>query len=165
MAESQTELLNRVFLLESEFLKFLKPTDIIFKIQGLEEDFIDEIWELEKNNRKIASDRLLRKISENSDLLPKFIVALSDQGYQRFVDPINNIYPDRGRKFCQDYFEFLINYMKGELADILEPLQICAYLYRNRCIELSDKEAIEAMQSSKGRTAACQEMIQAVKRR
>lgn len=44
------------------------------------EDFIDEIWELEKNNRKIASDRLLRKISENSDLLPKFIVALSDQG-------------------------------------------------------------------------------------
>ncbi|XP_071146548.1 uncharacterized protein [Mytilus edulis] len=162
MAESQTELLNRVFLLESEFLKFLKPTDIIFKIQGLEEDFI---WELEKNNRKIASDRLLRKISENSDLLPKFIVALSDQGYQRFVDPINNIYPDRGRKFCQDYFEFLINYMKGELADILELLQICAYLYRNRCIELSDKEAIEAMQSSKGRTAACQEMFQAVKRR
>ncbi|CAC5393335.1 unnamed protein product [Mytilus coruscus] len=165
MAESQTELLKRVFLLESEFLKFLKPTDVVFNIQGLEEDFIDEIWELEKNNRKEASDRLLKKISENCDLLPKFIVALSDQGYQRFVDPINNIYPDRGRKFCQEYFEFLINYMKGELADILEPLQICAYLYRNRCIELSDKEAIKAMQSSRGRTAACQEMFQAVKRR
>ncbi|CAC5363157.1 AASDH [Mytilus coruscus] len=102
-------------------------------------------------------------MSENSALLPKFIVALSDQGYQRFVDPINNIYPDRGRKFGQEYFEFLINYMKGELADILEPLQICAYLYRNRCIELSDKEAIEATQVSRGRTAACQEMFQAVK--
>ncbi|CAG2232331.1 unnamed protein product [Mytilus edulis] len=55
--------------------------------------------------------------------------------------------------------------MKGELVDILKPLQICASLYRTRCIELSDKEAIEAMQSSRGRTAACQEMFQAVKRR
>ncbi|VDI16415.1 Hypothetical predicted protein, partial [Mytilus galloprovincialis] len=130
-----------------------------------DEDSIDEIWELEKKSRKKATDKLLKKISENSDLLPQFIVALSDQGYQRFVDPIHNIYPDRGRKFCQEYFEFLIHYMKGELVDILEPLQICAYLYRNRCIELSDKEAIEAMQSSNGRTAACQEMIMAVKRR
>ncbi|XP_063409125.1 uncharacterized protein LOC134692598 [Mytilus trossulus] len=129
------------------------------------EDFIDDIWELERAKRKKATDRLLPKISENNELLPKFILALSDQGYQRFADPINNIYPDRGRKFCQEFFEFLIHYMKGELVDILEPLQTCAYLYRNRCIELSDKEAIEAMQYSRGRTAACQEMFQTVKRR
>lgn len=44
------------------------------------EDFIDEIWELEKVNRKKATEKLLKKISENSDLLSKFIVALSGQG-------------------------------------------------------------------------------------
>ncbi|CAC5393332.1 unnamed protein product [Mytilus coruscus] len=162
MSESQ---IDRVCLLKSEFLKFLKPTDVIFNIQGLEEDFIDEICELEKINRKEASNKLLKKISERSELLPKFILALSDKGYQRFVDPISNIYPDRGRMFCQEYFEFIINYLTGELVDVLEPLQLCAYLYKNRCIEQSDKEAIEAMQSSKGRTAACREMFLAVKRR
>ncbi|CAC5393336.1 unnamed protein product [Mytilus coruscus] len=122
MSKSQIESLDRVCLLKSEFLKFLKPTDVIFNIQGLE-------------------------------------------GYQRFVDPIRNIYPDRGRNFCQEYFEFIINYLSGDLADVLEPLQLCAYLYKNRCIEQSDKEAIEAMQSSRGRTAACREMFLAVKRR
>ncbi|CAC5393330.1 unnamed protein product [Mytilus coruscus] len=89
MAESQKELLNRVSVLKSEFLKFLKPTDVIFNIQGLE----------------------------------------------------------------------------GELVDILEPIEICAYLYRDRCIKLSDKDVIEATHLSRGRTASCQIMCQAVKLR
>lgn len=44
-------------------------------------------------------------------------------------------------------------------------MQLCAYLYKYRCIDQGDKEAIEAMQYSKGRTAACREMFLAVKRR
>ncbi|XP_071146469.1 uncharacterized protein [Mytilus edulis] len=165
MSDSQIELLDRVCLLKSEFLKFLKPSDVIFNIQGLEGDFINEIFELDKINRKEACDKLLKKIAERADLLPKFILALSDRGYQRFVDPISNIYPDRGRTFCQEYFEFIINYLSGDLVDVLEPLQLCAYLYKYRCIDQGDKEAIEAMQYSKGRTAACREMFLAVKRR
>lgn len=86
-------------------------------------------------------------------------------GYQRFIDLINRAYPDKGTEFVQEYFAFIINCVKGQLLDILEPLQICAFLYENGCIEQNDKERIEAKHNSQGRYYACQEMLFAVKRR
>lgn len=55
--------------------------------------------------------------------------------------------------------------MKGELIDVLDALAICGNLYQNGCLELRDKEDIEAIYSRSGRTAACQRLFQIARRR
>ncbi|VDI76991.1 Hypothetical predicted protein, partial [Mytilus galloprovincialis] len=85
--------------------------------------------------------------------------------YQRFVDPINEEYPDRGDKFCQEYFEFLICYLKGDLIERLEPMHICGFLYQNGCIEKSDRDKIASEYHSNGRSQACQELFFCMQRK
>lgn len=86
-------------------------------------------------------------------------------GYRRFIDPIHDVYPKKGHIFCQEYFEFIMNLLKGELADILETLQICSYLYGIGCLEQSDMERIHAVNTTTGKTAACRELIITVRRK
>ena len=86
-------------------------------------------------------------------------------GYQRFSDPINNAYPNREKKFIEEYYEFLICYLKGDLIELLEPLELIGYLYKNGCIEPNDKDTIARIQSTKGKIAACQEMFFCARRK
>ncbi|CAC5422862.1 unnamed protein product [Mytilus coruscus] len=92
---------------------------------------IDKIMETESNNREKAVTDFMKEI-------------LKDAGYKRFIDPINRTFPDKGTIFCQEYLEFIIKRLKGELIDILDTLKICGNLYQSGCLELRDKEDIEA---------------------
>ncbi|CAG2232887.1 unnamed protein product [Mytilus edulis] len=127
---------------------------------------VEELCEMESlNKRQQAVRKLIDYVLARDDLLSKFVMALEDRGYQRLIDSINRVYPDKGTNFAQEYFAFIINLVKGQLLDILEPLQICAFLYENGCIEQNDKERIVAKHNSQGIYYACQDMLFAVKRR
>ncbi|VDI55342.1 Hypothetical predicted protein, partial [Mytilus galloprovincialis] len=67
---------GRVLSLEKEFMKFLKPSDVIFDIQGLDDCLIEKICETERTNREQAARDLLRTIVDSADLLSKFLYAL-----------------------------------------------------------------------------------------
>ncbi|CAC5415262.1 IFIH1 [Mytilus coruscus] len=161
----ENDLRERIKFLLPEFQKFLKPTDVLFHIQGLSAELQEKIRENEKRSRTEAVALLINAVSVNENLTEKFVVALSDGGYQRFIDLINKEYPDRGDKFCQDYYEFLICYMKGDLLERIEPLDICGFLYQNKCLELSDMEAIRSECNSNGKFQAFQELFFMMQRR
>ncbi|XP_052100748.1 interferon-induced helicase C domain-containing protein 1-like isoform X2 [Mytilus californianus] len=161
----ENDLRERIKFLLPEFQKFLKPTDVLFHIQGLSVELQEKICENEKRSRTEAVALLINAVSVNENLTEKFVVALSDGGYQRFIDLINKEYPDRGDKFCQDYYEFLICYMKGDLLERIEPLDICGFLYQNKCLELSDMEAIRSECNSNGKFQAFQELFFMMQRR
>ncbi|VDI39063.1 Hypothetical predicted protein [Mytilus galloprovincialis] len=161
----QDNLQRRVLSIQQDFIKFLKPSDVMSDIQGLDECRYEEILVTEKTSREQAVKDLFNSILKNSDLLPKFVCALEARGYRRFIDSINDIYPEKGHMFCQEYFEFMMNLLKGELADVLETWEICRYLYGIGCLQLSDKESIEAVHLKTGRASACQELIITVRRK
>ncbi|XP_071170930.1 ATP-dependent RNA helicase DHX58-like [Mytilus edulis] len=162
------DLRERIKFLLPEFQKFLKPSDVLFHIQGLSAELQEKIHENEKRSRTEAVALLINAVSVNENLTEKFVVALSDGGYQRFINRINKEYPDRGEKFCQDYYEFLICYMKGDLLERIAPLdmsEICGFLYRNECLELSDTEALRSECNSNGKFYAFQELFFLMQRR
>ncbi|XP_071167931.1 interferon-induced helicase C domain-containing protein 1-like [Mytilus edulis] len=161
----ENDLRERIKFLLPEFQKFLKPTDVLFNIQGLSVELQEKVRENEKRSRTEAVAILINAVSVNENLTEKFVVALSDGGYQRFIDLINKEYPDRGDKFCQDYYEFLICYMKGDLLERIEPLDVCGVLYQNKCIELSDMETIRSEYYSNGKFQAVQELFFLMQRR
>ncbi|XP_071167913.1 interferon-induced helicase C domain-containing protein 1-like [Mytilus edulis] len=161
----ESDLRERIKFLLPEFQKFLKPTDVLFNIQGLSVELQEKVRENEKRSRTEAVAILINAVSVNENLTEKFVVALSDGGYQRFIDLINKEYPDRGDKFCQDYYEFLICYMKGDLLERIEPLDVCGVLYQNKCIELSDMETIRSEYNSNGKFQAVQELFFLMQRR
>ncbi|CAC5388882.1 IFIH1 [Mytilus coruscus] len=165
MERPQNDLRERIKLLLPEFLKFLKPTDVLFKIQGLSGELQEEIYEKEKISRKEAVEKLIDVVTADEDLTEKFVHALTNRGYQRFVDPINEEYPDRGDEFCQEYFAFIIRYMNGEIIENLEPLNICGFLYENQCLEDTDLDAIKAVDHNEGKHKASQELFFRIQRR
>ncbi|VDI20034.1 Hypothetical predicted protein [Mytilus galloprovincialis] len=165
MTELQENLRDRILSLEHEFIKFLKPSDVIFDIQGLDDCLLEKILETEKTSREEAVKVLLTNVLDDTDMLSKFVFALESKGYRRFIDPINGTYPKKGVMFCQDYIGFIMNYLKGELIDVLQTETLCRYMYAEGCLEQSDIEHIEAVCSTRGRTAACKELFLAVKRR
>ncbi|VDI57015.1 Hypothetical predicted protein [Mytilus galloprovincialis] len=163
--ELTDDLLYRVLSLEQDFIQFLKPSDVMYDIQGLDDLIIDQIMETESNNRERAVTDFMKEILKNADMVTQFVFVLEKKGYKRFIDPINLTFPDKGTTFCQEYFEFIIKRLKGELIDVLDTLKICGNLYQNGCLELRDKEEIEAVHLRSGRTASCKRLFQIVRRR
>ncbi|CAG2202181.1 unnamed protein product [Mytilus edulis] len=145
----QDYLRSRLLSLEQDFIKFLKPSDVIFDIQGLNICRIGKIMETETTNRLQAVKLLLSTILEDSNLLLKFLYALEV----------------RANMSKQIYKQYQINELLINGIAIKRYFANMQFLYKNGGLEQPDKEHIEAINSTRGRTAACQELFLTVARR